>query len=103
MAAVITVAQWRPKDGRAQEFIANVVSARKIHERLGAQTRVWQTTFGGQPSTVSYVIQHASFEDFGKFGQKLTEDPEWQQFWANALQDPTADLLENSVMQELPV
>jgi hypothetical protein len=26
---------------------------------------VWQNTFGGQPMTVSYVIQHASWEDFG--------------------------------------
>jgi len=56
----------------------------------------------GRPTTVSYVLQHASFEDFGKFGEKLNSDPEWQQFWASALQNPTADLLENSVMQELP-
>lgn len=102
MASVISVAQWRPKDGRAHEFVANVATAKKIHERLGAQVRVWQTTFGGRPTTVSYVIQHAGFEDFGKFTQKLSQDPEWQQFWADAVRDPTAELVESSVMQELP-
>jgi hypothetical protein len=52
--------------------------------------------------TIGYVIQHATWEDFGKFGQKMNEDPEWQQFWADTLLDPPADLLENSVMQPLP-
>ncbi len=102
MATVISVSQWRPRDGKVQEFVANLETAKKIHERLGAQVRVWQNTFGGQPMTVSYVIQHASWEDFGKFGQKMNDDSEWQQFWANALLNPTADMLDNSVMQEMP-
>jgi hypothetical protein len=90
MATVISVSQWRPRDGKIQEFVANLETAKKIHERLGAQVRVWQNTFGGQPMTVSYVIQHASWEDFGKFGQKMNDD------------NPTADMLDNSVMQQMP-
>jgi hypothetical protein len=62
MATVISVSQWRPRDGKI----------------------------------------HASWEDFGKFGQKMNDDSEWQQFWANALLNPTADMLDNSVMQQMP-
>ena len=39
--------------------------------------------------------------------QKQTYDPaaiepKWQQFWSDSLLDPTADLLETGVMQEMP-
>ena len=99
---VISVSQWQPKDGRIQDFVAQVATAKKIHERLGAQVRVWQTAFGGRPMSIGYVIQHESWEAFGHFGQKMSEDSEWQQFWANALLDPTAELIENSVLQPVP-
>jgi hypothetical protein len=32
----------------------------------------------------------------------MNDDSEWQQFWANALLNPTADMLDNSVMQQMP-
>ncbi len=102
MAAVAQVASWRPRDGHLQEFMANVATARKIHERLGAKVRVWQTLFGGQAMTIGYVIEHAGWEAFGKFGAKLEADPEWQEFWGKAALHPTGDLLQNSVVTEAP-
>jgi hypothetical protein len=102
MAGIATVSTWRPRDGKLQDFVARVATAKKIHERLGAKVRVWQTAFGGQPLTVGYVIEHAGWEAFGKFGQKLEADSEWQQFWTDALSHPAADLLQNSVVTEIP-
>jgi hypothetical protein len=101
MAAVAQVATWRPRDGHLHDFMANVATAKKIHERLGAKVRVWQTTFGGQAMTIGYVIEHGGWEAFGKFGAKLEADSEWQNFWSNALLKPTADLLQNSVVTEV--
>jgi hypothetical protein len=100
MAAVAQVATWRPREGRIQEFMANVATAKKIHERLGAKVRVWQSQFGGQAMSVGYVAEHAGWEAFGKFGAKLETDPEWQNFWSKATANPTADLLQNSVLTE---
>jgi len=102
MAVVAQVATWRAREGRAQEFMANVATAKKIQERLGAKVRVWQTTIGGQPLSVGYVIEHGGWEAFGKFGAKLETDSEWQNFWSKALANPTADLLQNSVVVEAP-
>lgn len=102
MSAVAQVAFWRARDGHLQEFLGNVASARKIHERLGAKVRVWQSTFGGQPMSLVYVIEHAGWEAFGKFGAKLESDAEWQNFWQKALANPTAELLQNSVISEAP-
>ncbi len=103
MAIVAQVAVWRAKDGKAQEFAAKVATAKKIHERLGASVRVYQSALGGEPMAVHYVIEHASWEDFGSFGAKMEADSEWQQFWADAAVSPTGDMLQNFVVNEIPI
>jgi len=102
MAAIAQVATWRVRDGRLQEFLATVAAAKKIHERLGAKIRVWQSAFGGEAMSIAYVAEHSGWEAFGLFGAKLEADPEWQKLWAKALENPTADLLQNSVVAEAP-
>lgn len=101
MTAVATVATWRPRDGMLADFLGRITTAKKIHERLGAKVRVWQSNFGGQPMTIGYVIEHASWTAFGTFGEKMQQDTEWQSFWAEAVAHPSADLLQNSVLSEL--
>jgi hypothetical protein len=102
MAAVASVAMWRARDGKVQQFLANVATAKKIHERLGGKVRVWQSAIGGQPMALGYVIEHTSWVEFGKFGEKMEKDPEWQKFWTEAIAHPTAELLQNSVIVEAP-
>ncbi|HTF32096.1 MAG TPA: hypothetical protein VK714_00155 [Myxococcota bacterium] len=100
MTAVATVATWRPRDGKINEFVAKVATAKKIHERLGGKVRVWQTAIGGQPMTFGYVIEHASWAEFAKFSEKMEKDTEWQSFWADASAHVTADLIQNSLVTE---
>ncbi len=102
MAAIAQVATWRARDGHIQAFIAKVATAKKIHERLGGKVRVWQSMIGGQPMTFGYVIEHPSWVEFGKFGEKLEKDTEWQSFWSDAIAHPTADLVQNSLVTEAP-
>ncbi len=102
MAAIASISMWRPRDGKLQDFMARVATAKKIHERLGGKVRVWQSAFGGQPMALGYVIEHGSWKAFGDFGQKLEADSEWQKFWADALLHPSADLLQNNVVTETP-
>ncbi|MDP3766735.1 MAG: NIPSNAP family protein [Dehalococcoidia bacterium] len=90
--ALAQVAQFRITPGKAQEFAANVAAAKKIHERLGAQVRVWNAIVGGPNSgIVSYVMEHKDWASFASFNEKLAADSEWQQFAANVLQraDPS--------------
>jgi hypothetical protein len=96
------VATWRARDGKIADFFAKVTTAKKIHERLGGKVRVWQSMIGGRPMSVGYVIEHASWAEFGKFGEKLEKDTEWQTFWTDAIAHPTADLIQNSLVVEAP-
>lgn len=102
MATIAQVATWRARDGKVQDFLGKVATAKKIHERLGAKVRVFQTVIGGQPLSAVYVIEHASWAEYGKFGEKLEKDTEWQSFWQEALARPTADLLQNGLLAEAP-
>lgn len=102
MSAVTMVSIWRPRDKRLSDFATNVAKAKKIQQRLGGTVRVWQSNFGGQPLSFVYTVEVGSWKAFGDFGEKMQSDPEWQKFWTEALANPSADLLQNSVISEAP-
>jgi hypothetical protein len=99
--AVASISVWRARDGRQADFMANVATAKKIHERMGAKVRIWQTLFGPQTLTVGYVIEHRDWAAFADFTNKLQTDTEWQEFFTGALADPSADWLQNSLVSEI--
>lgn len=105
MAAVASIAVWRPRPGRLQDLLAACARAKKIHQRLGAGVRVWQSQFGGEAFTIGYVTEHAEWKKFGEFAAKLEADGEWMSMvaeWTSA-RDPIADLVSNQVVVEAPV
>jgi hypothetical protein len=105
MAAVASVAVWRPRPGRLQDFMGVVMRAKKIHQRLGGKVRVWNSQFGGEPLSVGYVIETPDWKAFGEFGAKLEADSEWLALvaeWTSA-REPAADLIRDQVSVEVPV
>lgn len=97
MAAVSTVNTWSPKSGKLDTFVGQVATAKSIHERLGADVTVLQTQTGGIPMTVVYVLTFESGAAYGAFIDALDEDDEWQQFWATATADPSAELAQSAM------
>lgn len=102
MSAVTMVSIWRPRDKRLQDFATSAAKAKKIQERLGARVRVFVNNFGGEPASFIYTAEVGSWKAFGEFGQLLESDPEWQKFWTEATANPSATLLQNSVISEAP-
>jgi len=105
MAAVASIATWRPRPGRLQDFMAVVVRAKKIHQRLKGTVRVWNSQFGGEPLTVGYVIEVPDWKAHGEFTAKLEADAEWLALVAewSANRDPAADLIQSALVTEVPV
>ena len=101
--AVLNVITWRPKPGRAAEFLGQVAEAKKMHERLGAQVRVLQAGAGPNPFTITYATEHADGKAYGEFLDKLLSDADYQSFWAKALTDPTAEPLQSSLLTDVPL
>jgi len=102
--AVLQVVQFRIVPGRNQEFNENVAMAKKIHERLGAQVRVWAAVAAG-PNTgvISYGLQHNDWAGFASFNEKLATDSEWQKFAATVVQraDPAGVLQGSALLNEV--
>ena len=76
--AVASVHTIRVKPGRIQDFQSINAEGTKILERLGARVRVWRPVAGGEPASVSYVLEYDDMKQFGEFSDKLQSDSEWQ-------------------------
>lgn len=100
--AVSTVHTWRANPGKAAAFMAGVVQAKKIHERLGGRVRVVQTVLGGQPMSIGYVTAFDDMNAYAAFTAALEADKEWQEFWLGALTEATAELLGSSLVADIP-
>jgi len=105
MAAIASVAVWRPRTGSAAGLHGGGGAGEEDPRAAGWESAVWSSQFGGEPQSVGYVIETAGLEGLRRFGSKLAADPEWLALvaeWASA-REPAADLLRNQVSVELPV
>jgi hypothetical protein len=103
--AVATVVTWKVEPRRAADFVAKVVQAKKIHERLGAASvNVYQNQIGGEPNTAIYVVGHEDMAAFARFSDAMAADSEWQEFWLNAIAEPqpVATMVSTALISEIP-
>jgi hypothetical protein len=64
--------------------------------------RVQQCMTGLHPMTVSFSTTFADLDHFGEYGDKLSADEQWQNFWMGVMADPTATLVRSGIYQIIP-
>ncbi len=101
--AVIQVTIYRPLPGRYPGFLGRVVEGKKIIEGLGARFRVIGTQFGARPQSVAVVVEYVDMAQFAEIATKLESDQGWQALQAKVQDDPTAELLEQSLGGDIPL
>ncbi len=94
---VIAATQWRPLHGRGADFLAQVEAGLQHVQRLGGTARVMQSVNGLHPNTVLIPVTFADLDAWGAYSDSLAADEQWQEFWAGAMGDPTADLVRAGV------
>jgi hypothetical protein len=85
--------QWRAKDGRLAQFLGKVAEAAPHIERLGGTVRTMQCLTGRYPMTTLVTTSFADLDAYGAYADRTATDAGWQGFWADALSDPTADIV----------
>jgi hypothetical protein len=103
--AVATVVTWKVRTGRFADFMTPASEAKKILERVGGRVRAWQPIVGGEPGTVSFVVEHDDLAAYAEYSAKLQSDGEWQaliQKYVLANSDPTADIIRSALITEVP-
>jgi len=97
---VATIALWKASVQRTQEFLAVCSEAKKIHEKLGAEVKVWASGYGGEPGGIGYVLEFEDMAKLAEFQSKLESNVEWQALGVKFVADPPAELLQNSLVGE---
>ena len=94
---VIMATQWRAKPGRIADFAANVIQSFPMIERMGGIPRAVQCVIGAYPMTTLVTTTFADLDAYGAYTDAIGGDDEWQSFWADAMADPTADMVRSGL------
>jgi hypothetical protein len=103
--AILQSTVFRVRPGKAQQFMANVATAKKILERLGARVRVVSQVVGTNAPCIAFITETADWKAYGEFSAKVSADSEWQTFIAKigANREPEADQIATGLSTDVPV
>jgi hypothetical protein len=96
MGAVMAT-QWRAKPGRIAEFVAKVMESYEHIQRMGGTPRALQSLIGAHPMTMLVAVTFENLDAYGAYADKTATDTGWQEFWAGAMADPTADMIRSGL------
>jgi hypothetical protein len=104
--AILQSSVFRVRPGKAQEFMADVATAKRILERLGARVRVVNQVVGTNAPCTAFITESEDWKAYGEFSAKIETDSEWQKFYSKAALDnpnPAADLIATGLSTDAPV
>jgi len=94
---VLLATQWRARPGRMADLVAAITTSAAHIERMGGAPRAMQSVIGAHPMTMITTIAFADLDAYGTYSDKLAGDGQWQAFWADAMADPSAELIRSGV------
>jgi hypothetical protein len=98
---VILATQWRARPGRLADLVGAVMTSTPHIERMGGNPRAMQSVIGRHPMTLLTSITFGDLDSYGEYGDKLATDAQWQEFWADTVADPPADLIRSGVYMNI--
>ena len=96
MGAVMAT-QWRAKPGRMADFVGKVMASHEHVRRMGGTPRALQSVNGAHPLPMLGAVTCEALDGWGAYADKTASDAGWQEFWAGAMADPTADMIRSGL------
>ena len=97
ISRVITV---RVLPGRLDDFINRLGEGKKIRESAGFNVTFYRTVAGPESRTVLIITTADDWAQFGEITAKLQADAAWQAFDRQLSNDPVAEELSTSIIQD---
>ena len=97
ISRVVTV---RVLPGRLDEFINRLGEGKKILEGLGSNVTYYRTVAGPEPNAVLIISTVDDWQQFGEVAAKVQANSAWQAFERQLTDDPVAELLSTSILQD---
>lgn len=99
--AVFSIHTWRPLPGRAMDLVGSMTQAKQILESEGALVSLWQPIAGGEAGSISFVAAYEDATSYGRTMQAVSTSAQWQEFWTEAMANPSGTNLENYMLSDL--
>lgn len=97
---VVMGSLFRVRDGRQQESIERIQRWKRLSEKHGAKCRALASIASDPANITATVAYYDDFAAWGRSGEALGADPEWQAFGAEIRgKTASADFLRTSVMR----
>ena len=97
---VIMASLFVIRDGRQQESLERIQRWKTITEKHGAKSRALASVVSDPAFLTATVSYYDDFTAWGKIGQAMGADPEWQAFTAEIRgENSSADFLRTSLMR----
>lgn len=97
-AGVIMASLLIMRDGQQEKSIGRIQRWKTLVEKHGAKARAMQAIASDPFGVVATVAYYKSFTAWGKIGQALSADPEWQAFGAEIRgENPSSDFLRTTL------
>jgi hypothetical protein len=98
--AIARVTSVRVLPGRLDDFISRLGEAKKILEGHGSSVTFYRTLAGPEPNAVLIVASVDDWPQFAQVAAKVEADPAWQAFERQLANDPVAERLGTSMIQD---
>jgi len=97
---VLMASLFQIREGRQQESYERITRWKTISEKHGGKCRALQSVVSDPAFLTATVSYYENFTAWGKIGQVMNADPEWQDFLAEINgENASADFLRTSLMR----
>ena len=96
---VLALTVFQVRAGQQEKSLERITRAKALQEKHGAVVRAGFTVVSDPFGLTGIAGHFSSFTEYGKCGQSLQEDPEWQAFGAEISSDPSSDFLRSSLFR----
>lgn len=97
-AGVVMASLLIMRDGQQVVSLDRIQRWKKLVEKHGARARALQSIASDPAGLIATVAYYENFTEWGKIGNSLTADPDWQAFGAEIRgQSPSSDFLRTSL------
>jgi hypothetical protein len=98
--AITRVTSVRPLPGKLDAFLGRLAEAKKILEGHGSSVTFYRTHAGPDPNAVLVVASVDDWAQFAEVSAKVQADAAWQAFERQQADDPAAERLGSSIIQD---
>ncbi len=98
--SISRVVTLRVLPGRVDDFMQRLSEGKKLRESAGFNVTFYRTVAGPESRAVLIITTADDWPQFAEITAKLQADPAWQAFDRQLTNDPVAEELSTSIIQD---